>query len=130
MANMFKLSISSPTESVYDSEASLITIKVYKGYIGILANHIPFVSSIRPCVFDVVIGDASKPLKGIISDGMIATSKDKVNIIANKVTWVQDIDKEEAKRKLEEIETNLKEMPKNKTLLSLKEYYGLVLNFK
>ena len=48
MSENFTIEIISPDKSVLKSEASEVTIPAYEGQMGILRNHIPLVTFLKP----------------------------------------------------------------------------------
>ena len=48
MSNMFTLEIISPDQTILKQEANEVTIPSYEGQMGILNNHIPLITFLRP----------------------------------------------------------------------------------
>lgn len=46
MPNMFHLNISTPRETVFDGSARSLVAPAEIGYVGILANHAPFITTL------------------------------------------------------------------------------------
>lgn len=129
-ASEFKLIIQTPTVFFFEDEISQITIKIDQGYIGILKNHSPFVSNIRPCYFELTTKTGENKI-GFISSGLIYVEKEKTIIITNNVVWKEGIDKEIYKEKLkiveEEINNNKIKGFMLEKLKDEKEFYSIVL---
>lgn len=89
MANTFKLSILTPRETFFIGEVELLDIEVFNGYIGILKDHIPFVSSIKTNYF-WIIDQKQQKKKGVILDGILNVSKNEVIVITSRVNWLKD----------------------------------------
>ena len=53
MSDKFTVEIISPDESIFDSEATEVTIPCYEGQMGILKNHIPLITFLRPGVISI-----------------------------------------------------------------------------
>lgn len=91
MANTFKLSILTPRENFFVGEVQLLDIEAFNGYIGILKDHIPFVSSIKTNYFWILDEKGDKK-KGVILDGILSVLSTEVTVITTRVNWL--IDKE------------------------------------
>ncbi|CRX37265.1 / atpC / Na(+)-translocating ATPase subunit epsilon /:134191 Forward [Candidatus Hepatoplasma crinochetorum] len=91
MANTFKLSILTPRENFFVGEVQLLDIEAFDGYIGILKDHIPFVSSIKTNYFWILDEKGDKK-KGVILDGILSVLQSEVTVITSRVNWL--IDKE------------------------------------
>lgn len=91
MANTFKLSILTPRENFFVGEVQLLDIEAFDGYIGILKDHIPFVSSIKTNYFWILDEKGDKK-KGVILDGILSVLQTEVTVITSRVNWL--IDKE------------------------------------
>lgn len=91
MANTFKLSILTPRENFFIGEVQLLDIEAFDGYIGILKDHIPFVSSIKTNYFWILDEKGDKK-KGVILDGILSVLQTEVTVITSRVNWL--IDKE------------------------------------
>jgi F-type H+-transporting ATPase subunit epsilon len=48
MLPLFKLNIYTPEKIVFDSEVSSLCVPEESGYMGVLAHHIPLISTLRP----------------------------------------------------------------------------------
>ncbi|HTZ11954.1 MAG TPA: F0F1 ATP synthase subunit epsilon [Candidatus Margulisiibacteriota bacterium] len=48
MAPLFKLSIYTPGETIFDAQVSSLCIPEESGYLGVLAHHAPLISTLKP----------------------------------------------------------------------------------
>ena len=128
--NLFKLTIVTPEITFFDKNVYMITIKIDDGYVGVLRGHIPFIASIRPCVFEVRETTTSVVQKGIIGNGLIYVKKDFVKVTTNQVVWMTDIDKKDAEERLAQINEHFSKTNSNIVKSRLgrnKEYFELLL---
>ena len=62
MSENFSVEIISPDKSVLKSSASEVTIPSYEGQMGILKNHIPLITFLRPGLIKIQ-GDNKKEIR-------------------------------------------------------------------
>ena len=56
MTQNFNIDIISPSKSIFSSELSEATIPAYEGEMGVLKDHIPFITFLRPGLIEVLQG--------------------------------------------------------------------------
>lgn len=129
MAGSLKLNIVTPEKEFYNGEiVELITENDF-GKIGVLANHMPMITTIKPAI--TTFKDASgKVLKAFISTGVLKVSNNEINLLCEACEWPEDIDIErakEAKKRAEErlskkgsVDINRAEIALQRALLRLK----------
>ena len=103
MANTYKLIILSPEREFYTGEVSELIVGSTEGAIGILANHMPLVTTLRPSISEIVEKDGEK-LKAFTSSGILEVKGNEVTMLCDACEWPEEIDKkraEEAKKRAE-----------------------------
>jgi F-type H+-transporting ATPase subunit epsilon len=104
MANSIKLTILTPEKEFYSGEILSLNTEGEDGRFGILANHVPMVSPLKPTI--TTFTDLSgKELKAFTSTGILRVFTGKVEMLCNACEWPQDIDilrTKEAKERAEE----------------------------
>jgi len=108
MAETFRLKIIAPTGVFYDGIAERIVIRGTEGEFAILANHIPFTTSIAVGTFNMIIGDR-KMRSGTLLGGIATIYPKETIILTDAAEWLEDIDIERAKRAKERAEQRLKD---------------------
>mgnify|MGYP003411047817 FL=1 len=103
----FKVKVITPDKTLFDGETEQIIVRSTEGDVGILANHISYVSSIPSSPLKIKQSDGTYKVAAI-SGGMIKTSKDKTTIIATAAEWADEIDIDWAKRSEEDARKRLK----------------------
>ena len=83
MSENFSVEIISPDKSILKSEASEVTIPSYEGQMGILKDHIPLITFLRPGL--IVIKENSVEKKFFIEDGTVEFSKNLDNLDKNSL---------------------------------------------
>lgn len=99
-----QLSIVTPEQSMVTDEVDQVNVPGTEGDMGILLNHAPLFSTLRP-------GELSYEKDGqtvamVVSDGYVEVTANRVTVLAETAEFAGDIDRsraEEAKRKAEAI---------------------------
>ena len=101
------LKIISPSGTFLNKKVDLITACAAKGYIGIMKNHLPFVSSLKVSKFSYTLNNQKEEFA--VGGGIIICSANEVVAITESIIAVKNINVvlEEARRK--KIQAVLKE---------------------
>ena len=119
MSDKFTLEIITPNKSILKSEASEVTIPSYEGQMGILKDHIPLITFLRPGI--ISLQDQEK--KYYVEEGTIEFSNNNLLILTSTAKDIKDLNQSyvedllnQAKNKLSDVNSSDKE----KYLLSYK----------
>lgn len=104
---MLKLEIVTPERKVIDAEVDSVTVPTASGEAGILPNHAPLVSALKPGVLSYTAGGNVERLA--ISGGFVEVSAGKVSVLADAADTAGEIDLEAARRDRAEAEHALAE---------------------
>ena len=118
MSENFAVEIISPDKSILKSEASEVTIPSYEGQMGILRDHIPLITFLRPGL--IVIKENSVEQRFFVEDGTVEFSNNNLLILTSTAKNLDNLDK----NSLDEIIKNSEEKI-SKDGLSDKERYLL-----
>jgi len=99
MANTFTLSIVTPEHVLFEEEVESIVVPGAVGYLGVLANHAPLITPIKPGKL-VVQKSSSTEINFAISGGFLEVSHNKATVLADAVEYADEIDIERAKQSL------------------------------
>ena len=91
MSENFSVEIISPDKSILKSEASEVTIPSYEGQMGILKDHIPLITFLRPGL--IVIKENSVEKKFFIEDGTVEFSNNNLLILTSTAKNLDNLDK-------------------------------------
>lgn len=97
---MFRLSVVTPEKVVYDDDVVSIIAPGGLGYLGIMSNHAPIISSIRPGKLTVKDGSGNE-INLALAGGFLENSGNKCTILADSAEYAEDIDVERARESLE-----------------------------
>ncbi len=83
----FKFRISSPDGKLYEGEIVKISLRGVEGELAIMANHIPFVTSVVPCECRIELSDGEeKRLK--VERGILSVDTQIVNLMSGSASWI------------------------------------------
>ena len=120
MSDKFTVEIISPIKSIIKSDTSEVVIPSYEGEMGILKNHIPIITFLRPGVIKI-INEIEKNY--FVEDGTVEFIDDSLLILTSTAKDVNNFDKTEIDEIISEAEKkigNSETSDKEKYLLSYK----------
>ena len=83
MGKKINLVITTPTGEFYKGEVEIITLKLAGGYMGVMANMSPVVSTVVTGTFEVK-ESAETIKKGMLFDGLFSTDGTLATVITDK----------------------------------------------
>ena len=89
MSDKFIVEIISPATSILKHEAKEVTIPSYEGQMGILKDHIPLITFLRPGV--IYIKNQEK--KYFVEEGTVEFSNNKLLILTSTARDLNELDK-------------------------------------
>ena len=113
MSDKFTVEIISPDESILKSETSEVIIPSYEGQMGILKDHIPLITFLRPGI--VSIKNQTRK-EYYVEEGTVEFSNNNLLILTSTAKDLNNLNKiliddllKEAEKKLKDIESTDKE---------------------
>jgi len=106
MSNTFLVEIVTPERKVYAETATMVSVMGVEGELGIMANHIPFVTPLR--IAPVTVKRDGKQDVIAVNGGFIEVRKDKVVILAESAELPMDINIDRATAAKQRAEQRLK----------------------
>ena len=113
MSDKFTVEIISPDQLVLKSEVSEVTIPSYEGQMGILKDHIPLITFLRPGLILIKNQDENK---FYVEEGTVEFSNNNLLILTSTAKDLKNFDKslinnllEQAKKKLQDNNSTDKE---------------------
>lgn len=92
---MLKLEIVTPEKRILDAEVDSVTVPTATGEAGILANHAPLISALKPGVLAYTAKGTTGKLA--ITGGFVEVSNDKVSVLTDTAETAAEIDIEAAR---------------------------------
>jgi F-type H+-transporting ATPase subunit epsilon len=105
MAEKIKLEVVTPKGAIVSDDVDIVTAPGYAGEFGVLANHAPFLSTIR--VGTLRYKKDGNELELMISGGFCEVSSNKITFLVESAERGQEIDVERALRAKERAEKRL-----------------------
>ncbi len=102
---MLKLEIVTPEKRVVDETVDSVTVPTLTGEAGILPNHAPLISALKPGILSYSNKGASEKLA--VAGGFVEVSSDKVSVLTDVAESASDIDIDGARAEKEEAEKAL-----------------------
>ena len=91
MSENFTVEIISPDKSILKSETTEVTIPSYEGQMGILKDHIPLITFLRPGL--IIIKENSEEKKFFIEDGTVEFLNNNLLILTSTAKSLDSLDK-------------------------------------
>ena len=92
---MLKLEIVTPEKRIVDTEADSVTVPTASGEAGILPNHAPLISALKPGV--LTYSDRGGTERIAIGGGFVEVNSDKVSVLADTAETADEINAEQAR---------------------------------
>ena len=105
MSDKFTVEIITPVKSILKSEATQVTIPAYEGQLGILKDHIPLITFLRPGI--ILIKDQEEK-KYYVEEGIVEFSNNKLLILTSTANNLKNFEKEIIDRLINDAEKKLK----------------------
>jgi F-type H+-transporting ATPase subunit epsilon len=102
---MLKLEIVTPERKVLDESVDSVTIPTASGEAGILPNHAPLISALKPGILSYSNKGATERLA--VSGGFVEVSSNKVSVLTDTAEAASEIDAEAARIDREAAEKSL-----------------------
>ena len=88
----FNLEIISPEESILSkNDTEEVVIPTIEGYMGILRDHIPLISFLKPGIIDVK--SKNETMNFYIDDGIVEFKENTLSILTSKILNLKNINK-------------------------------------
>ena len=119
MSEKFTVEIISPAGSIMRSETTQVVLPSYEGEIGILKDHIPLITFLRPGIIKI---DGSQKIF-FVEDGTVEFVNNSLLILTSTAKEVKDMDKNLLELIIDDAEKKIKSedvTDKEKYLLSYK----------
>jgi F-type H+-transporting ATPase subunit epsilon len=120
MSDKFIIEIISPATSILKHEAKEVTIPSYEGQMGILRDHIPFITFLRPGIISI---EGQEIKKYYVEEGTVEFSNNNLLILTSTAEELINLEKSSIEELLRNAEKSLRDddsSDKEKYLLSHK----------
>jgi ATP synthase F1 epsilon subunit len=91
MSEKFTVEIITPDRSILKSEASEVTIPSYEGQMGILKDHIPLITFLRPGILSISENNEKKLF--FVEEGTVEFINNNLLILSTTIKSLKDLNK-------------------------------------
>ena len=105
MSDKFTVEIISPDQTILKQETNEVTIPSFEGQMGILNNHIPLITFLRPGIITIKAEDEKKYY---VEEGTVEFSNNNLLILTSTARNLANIDTSIINELLRKAEANLK----------------------
>ena len=102
---MLKLEIVTPERKVIDAEVDSVTVPTASGEAGIMPQHAPLISALKPGIVTVMTKSTAERLA--VSTGFVEVHDNKVSVLTDVAERAEEIDEQRARAERAEIEKEL-----------------------
>ena len=104
MAN-FHFELVSPQKLLFSGDVEQVDLPGAEGYFGVLANHAPMVTTLRPGILTLHVAGGQQKI--VVLGGFAEVSKDGLTVLANTADAVEDVDRGMIAARIEELESRI-----------------------
>tara|TARA_B100001057_G_scaffold319514_1_gene319757 strand:+ start:55 stop:450 length:396 start_codon:yes stop_codon:yes gene_type:complete len=105
--DQFNLEIISPEKSfLTKNDAVEVVVPAIEGYMGILKDHIPIISFLKPGIIDVKLNNES--LNFYVDDGIVEFKDNTLSILTSNIFDIKDINKNNVDMIIKDADEELK----------------------
>ena len=120
MSDKFTIEIITPDKIILKSEATEVTIPSFEGQMGILKDHIPLITFLRP---GIILVQNQEEKKYFIEEGTVEFSDNNLLILTSTAKDLKNMEKNSINDLIDQAEKNLKDSDlsdKDKYIISYK----------
>ena len=104
MSDKFTVEIISPDQTILKQETNEVIIPSFEGQMGILNNHIPLITFLRPGIITI---KAEGEKRFYIEEGTVEFSNNNLLILTSTARDLVNLDKSKINELLQKVEANL-----------------------
>ena len=104
MSDKFTVEIISPDQTILKQETNEVIIPSFEGQMGILSNHIPLITFLRPGIITI---KADSEKRYYVEEGTVEFSNNNLLILTSTARDIDHLDKSKINELLQKAEANL-----------------------
>ena len=106
MDENFKLDIISPEKTLFSDDVLMVTMPAVEGDMGILKNHINFITFLKPGIINIQLKDKSSE-ELYIEEGTVEFSNNILTILSSTVFQLNELSKDLVQKMIEETDKEI-----------------------
>jgi F-type H+-transporting ATPase subunit epsilon len=103
----FHFDLVSPEKLAFSGEVDQVDVPGWEGDFGVLAGHAPLVAAIRPGILTIITGGQKQKI--IVTGGLAEVSDDRLTVLADVATSIDELDRAQFADKISEMQDKLSE---------------------
>jgi F-type H+-transporting ATPase subunit epsilon len=107
MTDKIAFDIVSPERLLLSDEADMVTVPGSEGDFGVLAGHMPLISTLRPGVIDIRGGSESGDLRFFVLGGFAEANPSKLTVLAEEALPMTSVDAATLEQRIKNTEEDL-----------------------
>ena len=92
MADKLSFDLVSPEQLLLSEQAEMITIPGREGDMGVMAGHMPLISTLRPGTITVSRGSGGEDRKFFVTGGFAEVTAEKLTVLAEEAVPLAELD--------------------------------------
>ena len=113
MAEKVAFDLVSPERLLLSEEADMVTVPGTDGYFGVLAGHMPLITTLKPGVIDVT-GGTQGDRRFFVLGGFAEVTTTKLTVLAEEAMRLEDVDSVGLEERIKDAEEDIL-LAKNET---------------
>ena len=105
MSDKFNIEIITPDQTILKAEVNEVTIPSFEGQMGIIKDHVPLITFLRP---GIILVKNHKEDKFFVEEGTVEFAKNNLLILTSTVKNLKNLEKEAINQLIEKAENVLK----------------------
>ena len=118
MESTISFDLVSPEKLVFNDKVGMVIVPGKEGDIGILPGHSKLLSSIRPGRIMVYNQEKTLVKSYFVSNGFVEIKSEKCIVLAEEISELGDLDKNEIEKQIEELKNKEEDESKHKYLIA------------
>ena len=106
MDENFKLDIISPEKTLFSDDVLMVTMPAVEGDMGILKNHINFITFLKPGIINIQLKDKSSE-ELYIEEGTVEFSSNILTVLSSTVFKLNELSKDLVQEMIEEADKEI-----------------------
>ncbi|NWG25176.1 MAG: F0F1 ATP synthase subunit epsilon [Pseudorhodoplanes sp.] len=104
----FQFDLVSPERLLFSGQVEQVDVPGSEGYFGVLADHAPMIAMLRPGILTVKAAGGEQKI--VVLGGFAEVSANRLTVLADVATAVEDIDHAMIAAEIKEMEERVKQM--------------------
>ena len=114
-----RVELVSPEQTLYSGEADMVIARTTDGEIAFMTGHAPFIGSLGVGAVTIRTAEGDD-VKAAVHEGFVEVTDNTVTILSDAAELVDDIDATRARRALEELERNERDLADDEAEVALR----------